>query len=315
MSILEPGLRTTLGGHEKFVFRNGWLKKGGDAVQKDPSIFTRDDALVTLGVGKNMVRSIRHWGLATGLLEEAEGLSRSRSLNLSLLGQSLIADGGWDPYFEDVGSLWLIHWQLANNQYRSLIWYLAFAAYPLPEFTQLQMIDFVDRQLAQAGVHTTKDMMTREIECFTRTYMPAKSRNDQSSEESLDCPLAELQLIKQTDQSHVFQFNIGPKISLPTPIFGYALYTYLARVAATRRTVAIDECIYQYGSPGMAFKLDDNSVIEYLEEMQDISSGQLRLVESAGIRQLYFNNWSADQFTDAAIQLLRRYYASTITVM
>ena len=57
-------------GHETFTLRYGWLKKAVDAVHEDPIVFTRDDALVRLGVGKNMVRSIRHWGLATGILEE-----------------------------------------------------------------------------------------------------------------------------------------------------------------------------------------------------------------------------------------------------
>jgi hypothetical protein len=57
-------------GHETFVFRYTWLKKAVDAVSFDPRIFGQDDAIVTLGVGKNMVRSIRHWGLATGTLEE-----------------------------------------------------------------------------------------------------------------------------------------------------------------------------------------------------------------------------------------------------
>ena len=55
-------------GHETFVFRYGWLTKAVEAVLSDPEIFSRDDAIVRLGVGKNMVRSIRHWGLATGVL-------------------------------------------------------------------------------------------------------------------------------------------------------------------------------------------------------------------------------------------------------
>ena len=56
-------------GHETFVFRYAWLTKAVEAVQTDPEIFSRDDAIVRLGVGKNMVRSIRHWGLATGVLQ------------------------------------------------------------------------------------------------------------------------------------------------------------------------------------------------------------------------------------------------------
>jgi hypothetical protein len=47
-------------GHETFPFRYLWLKKGFDAVRDNPGAFTRPDATTTLGVGKNMVRSIRH---------------------------------------------------------------------------------------------------------------------------------------------------------------------------------------------------------------------------------------------------------------
>jgi hypothetical protein len=69
--------KPTFGGHEKFVFRHGWLKKGVDAVHQDAAIFSRDQALVTLGVGKNMVRSIRHWCLATNLVEAVPGSGRT----------------------------------------------------------------------------------------------------------------------------------------------------------------------------------------------------------------------------------------------
>ena len=50
-------------GHESFALRYLWLKKGYDALADNPEFFQRDDAMVILGVGKNMVRSIRHWGL------------------------------------------------------------------------------------------------------------------------------------------------------------------------------------------------------------------------------------------------------------
>ncbi|MGB3507947.1 MAG: DUF4007 family protein [Microcoleaceae cyanobacterium] len=47
--------------HETFHQRFGWLKKGFDAAQNNPEVFLKEDATVHLGVGKNMVRSIRYW--------------------------------------------------------------------------------------------------------------------------------------------------------------------------------------------------------------------------------------------------------------
>ena len=48
-------------GHQTFVFRYGWLEKGVRGVNEYGNVFSRDDVLVLLGVGKNMVASIRHW--------------------------------------------------------------------------------------------------------------------------------------------------------------------------------------------------------------------------------------------------------------
>ena len=63
-------------------------KRGVDATHERQDIFLQDDALVTLGVGKNMVRSIRHWGLVTGILEESKDIpnNRGRFIRPSPLG-------------------------------------------------------------------------------------------------------------------------------------------------------------------------------------------------------------------------------------
>ena len=56
-------------GHQTFPFRYTWLKKGVDAVTEDSTIFSSEDAFVTLGVGKNMVSSIRHWCTVARLIK------------------------------------------------------------------------------------------------------------------------------------------------------------------------------------------------------------------------------------------------------
>src|SRR5262245_28144183 len=127
------GYPTTLAfsGHETFPFRYAWLKKGLDAAEEDAAVFRRDAAMVTLGVGKNMVRSIRHWCLATGVLEEVVGDNRRPSgcFRPTPLGKALFADDGWDPYLEDPATLWLLHWQVASNARRCTTWHWAFSYY------------------------------------------------------------------------------------------------------------------------------------------------------------------------------------------
>src|SRR5262245_9439685 len=127
----RPGPSYTFSGHETFTLRYPWLKKGFDAVLDDPNVFTREDAISTLGVGKNMVRSIRHWCLTAGVLEEVPA-SRT-ALRPTRLGRALFADDGLDPYLEDPATLWVVHWQIVSNRVRATTWFWTFSHYHEPE--------------------------------------------------------------------------------------------------------------------------------------------------------------------------------------
>jgi hypothetical protein len=306
---LEAGVKPTLGGHEKFVFRHAWLTKGFQAVLKDHSLFSKDEALVTLGVGKNMVRSIRHWCLATGVLEEVQGRGGVR-LEASELGNRLLrAYKSWDPYLEDVATLWLLHWQLVSNPRRALVWSIAFSVYLGEEFTKRDLHLAIARQFEKLGISTTADMIEREADTCLRTYIPARTKSGGIGEESLDCPLVDLDLVRFIPADNMYRFSTGPKASLPTAIFGYALLSFLGEVMPHSRTLAVDECVYRAGSPGQAFKLDENSVMEHLERLEKQLRGKLRLQETSGLRQLYLDESLARKLPERAMGLLDDYYA------
>ncbi len=302
--------KPSFGGHEKFVFRHGWLKKGVDAVDHDPLIFTKNEGLVELGVGKNMVRSIRHWCLATGMVEEGEPVGRTRPLAPTQLGERLLLRGGWDPYLEDPGTLWLIHWQLVTNWEKALVWNVAFNNYYELEFSKSQLGNFINHQLDRLSITTTPAMVEREVDTCLRMYAGALARGKGPTilEESLDCPLAELDLIRLNVSEGFYRFSVGPKATLPTAVFGYALLQFLRGLDMTQRTLSVDACIYDAGSPGQVFKLDESSVVEYLEALEPLTNGAIRLEESAGLRQLYLHGVGPDQFDSYSLDLLDRYY-------
>ncbi len=307
MQVSKLKVKPSFGGHEKFVFRDGWLKKGIDAVTHDPMIFTEDSALVVLGVGKNMVRSIRHWCLATSLIEETNKPDNKRALQTTVLGNELMLNGGWDPFLEDVGTLWLLHWQLASNVARALIWHLTFSRFYEIEFTKKQLSFFTQKQFERIEISTTVGMIEREVDCFLHTYAPSLKAH-RALEESFDCPLVELDLIRFIPQDNVYRFNVGPKPTLPTEIFGYGLLRFLAGITQHRRTVAVDECVYQEGSPGQIFRLDENSVVEYLEALSNLTQGAIRFQETAGLQQIYINAEEAGFFAQTSEKLLESYY-------
>ena len=111
---LVDAARPMFARHETFYPRSGWFRKAYWCAAGDHYVFSRSNAPVVIGVGKNMVRSIRFWGLAAKLLVEDPDSRNRRSpgLVLTLTGKALFGKMGWDPYMEDPGTLWLLHWLL-----------------------------------------------------------------------------------------------------------------------------------------------------------------------------------------------------------
>ena len=91
-------INPSFSGHQTFPFRYTWLKKGVEAVSDNPTIFSSENASVILGVGKNMVSSIRHWCSVAGLIK-TDGFQRGRCIP-SELGRSIFDENGFDPYLE-----------------------------------------------------------------------------------------------------------------------------------------------------------------------------------------------------------------------
>ena len=99
-------------GHESFQCRYYWLKKGYDFIQNEGD-FNSDDAPVQLGVGKNMVAGIKYWLKAFGVFDY-------ENKELSDLGKRIFDDKGWDPFLEDQGTLWLLHYYLVKQNHASI---------------------------------------------------------------------------------------------------------------------------------------------------------------------------------------------------
>jgi len=253
--------------------------------------------LVELGVGKNMVQSIRHWGLATQVLQEGTG----RGLEVSRIGSLLFRE--WDPYLEDSASLWLIHWLLVNNPAKAGVWHLAFTRLTQPDFTKQQLLNFLQDFKERQGLRVQESSLRRDVDCFLRTYVP-RAEGKGLLEDSFDCPLAELGLLSPLKDSEGYRFAIGHKPTLPTEVVGYALHEYMQRTRQGRNSISFAECLYGLGSPGQVFKLDENSLVEYLEDLETVSEGALELDDTAGLKQLYRRR-ELD-----GLKLLQDYYGS-----
>ena len=272
-------------GHETFTLRHGWLKKALDAVATDPHIFSNDRAMVDLGVGKNMVRSIRHWALATEVLAEVSG-TRGAELCLTHFGKLIFGQDGLDPYLEDVNTLWLLQWKLTKHERRCTGWHWMFNLLRSDEFTRDLLFELFRSELRRRNiVGPSESSLKRDIDCAIRTYVGTRIKTE-LLEESLECPLVELELVTEDFDGVLFRFNRGPKSSLSDEVFLYALLEFW-ETQTSRESLAFSELAFGAGSPGSSFKLDENSIASRLERLATITHGALIYDETSGLKQVY----------------------------
>lgn len=276
-------------GHETFPFRYAWLPKAVHECAADPNVFLEEDAMVRFGVGKNMVRSIRHWGLATGVLVEDENPNnpRVRLLVPSEFGRSMFGAKGWDPYFEDPATAWLIHWQLAHYGRRSTTWYWTFSHSPQLEFSREDLVGWLLSLSEQKGWgRTGAATLARDVDCFVRTYVPARATKNQTTEDTLDSPLVELGLLRDFGRKGNYLIQRGSQPSLPDVVFGYAVVDFIAGRASSARTIPLDLLGFSAGSPGRVFCLSEEALLHRLERLEELTSGAIVYDDTAGLRQL-----------------------------
>lgn len=296
------GFRPVFARHETFHPRFGWLKKGFDAVVRDPEIFSREDAHIQLGVGKNMGLSIRYWCTAFKLIEVVEANGRRGLSTPSEFGVRLLDEGGWDQYLEDIASLWLCHWNLLKSPCQATAWRFIFDEFRKADFTR----DDLQRELAayrdKLGLRVQDSSLEKDVTCLLRMYVEQPQKKA-ITEETLDCPFVELGLIQRAGDAQHYAFRIGVKANLPAAVIVAAALEFVASSDARQHTVSLASLTYGPGSPGLAFKLTESAICQAIEDIS-LKPGGVTLSDTAGLVQMSFH----EEPLRLAKRILNHYY-------
>jgi hypothetical protein len=280
--ITASDFKGQFSGHETFPLRHLWLRKAFDAVESGAprTIFSSPESIVTFGVGKNMALAIRHWALACGVIEENATRVRATELGQSLFG----GERPWDPYMERPTTAWLVQWKVAGDPKMTTTWYWAFNHLAAQTFDHEALnTSILQYARARQWSRIAEKTVTRDVECFIRSYVPRVDKV--AGEDALEPVLAELGLIRSV-AGRLYEFRRGPKPSLPDGVFAYALNEFWDRHAPSAATLSVEAIAYEPGSPGRVFKLDENSVVERLTAMEEVTRGRVVWSDTAGVRQV-----------------------------
>lgn len=268
--------RYTFSGHESFPCKTLWLKKGYDFVVQGKD-FNRPEAVIYLGVGKNMVASIRYWLRVFGLCEGDQP---------TWLGNYLFDDAnGKDKYIEDMATLWLLHFHLVFNQFATL-YHMVFCGYQKghTQFDRDQIATYVKLEMIEADKQSTynENTVRKDIAVLMQNYaLPRKAQ----SNEDFSSMLIDLDLIRQTAEGKGYYFNIEGKRNVEKEIFLYALLMLKEREGDN--TLSYDTIQDEIG---LTFCMQDIETIEMLKLLSKDYSQYVSYNDNAGIRIVQFTN-------------------------
>ena len=286
--------KTKFGGHQTFALRYSWLTKGYQEFLKNPSVFSKKNtanATVTLGVGVNMVHSIKFWLQACQIIKADP---KDFTLSTTEIGRLIFDEkDGFDPYLEHEATIWLIHWLIASNSQIATVFFWFFNYFDKHEFSQdeatTSLTDFVTQNISRK---ISKNTLKNDISAILRMYGRSTSnKKGVVVEEALDSPLVLLQLISPSTIGRSFKSFAADRKNLPTEIFAYALVCYMK--SYKRKEVPIKELMYSDGnsiSLAAVFRMTENSLIAKLENMVSLNSNLFELRETAGINQFYMTD-------------------------
>ena len=178
--------------HESFSIREGWLSKGLLAVKENTKVFSCEESTDILGIGTNMVKSLKYWLYATNLIKDEKN-----TIVITDLGNLILK---YDPYMEDEFTWWMLHINMLLNQDDFYVGNVFFNNCVSKNFSKEDVYKIISEHLNQRKLEYNEKILVDEINTIIKTYVVDNS-ND-TPENNFNCPLAELELLKRISKEN-----------------------------------------------------------------------------------------------------------------
>ncbi len=232
-----------------------------------------------------MVRSLRYWLQAVGLTTEEKH-------KITTQVPSDLANIIWerDRYIEELGTLCLLHHNLACNIEKATAWYYFFNEFSFYEFDKSDFIDSLSKFASINDNEVAESSYEGDFNCIINTYLSRTKSNPKklNPEDNIDCPFGELNLIDITDKSKRVYRKVQPSKGTLHPLIMLAI---LVKQSEGLQKIKISSILRDKYNLGKTFNLDIISLTNYLYKIQQ--SGHISVVRTAGLDIVHLNtNWN-----------------------
>lgn len=241
--------------HQSFYLRDRWLSKAIKNIDTNNSFFYEKDAFEKVGLGKNMVQSLKHWIIATNLFEVKDG---NKAHQITSLGRFVKENDISIKYINTAG---LLHYSLATNFNVSTAWYWFFNIYSETVFTRDELLIELRNWVQNNEKRViAENSLKRDIDCLIKLYTTGGSNSD--PEEVILSPLYKLHLLEERNGTIYKREPIFNKDNLL--LVGYTLLKYKENYKTS--SISLDDMVHKEELIGKVFNLKRSTIVSLISE-------------------------------------------------
>ena len=263
--------------HESFSLRDGWIEKYFQSLSEGKeNIFSKNNGISILGIGSNMVKSLKFWLIASNIIQT------DAKSSLTEFGNLLYQH---DKYLEKTSSLCLIHYFLTsmrNKEWTKIdnpIPSLFFNYFRSETFTKEEFKDFAIEFYKNLDIEFNAQSIDADISILMRMY--SNDGYDINPEDNYSCPLAKLGLIEKKEKGE-YQKKYNKHLSLNPLVVYYILFQNFGLTEFD-----LKESFTCNDSPALLFNFDKNTYTLFLMQLQKM--GYVTINKTAGLDMVYLN--------------------------
>ena len=265
--------------HDTFFIRKGWLSKGMRCVSNKPDVFVdkNENPMDVLGIGANMVKALRYWLQVVGLTKEPS--KGKRDQHFTALGRMVYEH---DTYIEELGTLYLLQYELASQKEEATAWYFFFNEFSMSEFSKEDFVAALEKyiKMEESDSSVASRSLSDDFTCIINTYLPRYKSNPTkvSPENNIDCPFGELGLVDILNKRKKTYKKSIPASDTLNPWVALAV---IVDNADGRTEISLNELLNAPCNIGRVFNLDSVTMLDVLYRIEKL--GLIIINRTAGL--------------------------------
>ncbi|MFC5772829.1 DUF4007 family protein [Ectobacillus antri] len=260
------------GQHQSFYLRDRWLSKAIRQLKKDNRFFYDEEAFEKMGLGKNMVKSLRYWAIATGVVEETFNEERKKVHLITSFG-NLIFEYDRFIRFQDTAAI--IHYHMCSKREPSTAWFWFFNIMNETIATKEAIMEKFSEWVEENEKKViSMSSLKRDIECLIKLYTSGQGIED--PEEVIQSPLNKLSILEERK-------GIVYKKALASNNIGKTALLYILLDHKQKNeidTVSVDELVSEKGLWGKVFNMSRANIVNALNELVTHQKYPIRFVRT-----------------------------------